>query len=291
MSGSKYKRTSDKNAASHSLENDFEIFENSTEFPIPLYPSYSRRAIVAFCTKGSAKVDIHEYDHLFMKGELVVIIPGQLVSLSESSKDFTVSYFSLSINLYNDVLSGLCRFSPLFFFYMRSHYYYNLSELEISRYINFFQLVYSKAKEPENLFRKDSIIHLMRIFYLDIYNAYKINSQNAQFKLNSHKKELANGFFQLIMKYYKDNRSVTFYANKLYITPKYLTMVVKEVSGKSAKDWITEYIIQEIKFLLKNSSLNIQEIAIRTHFSNQTSLGRFFRKHTGVSPSFYRTQN
>ena len=84
---------------------------------------------------------------------------------------------------------------------------------------------------------------------------------------------------------------MTFYANKLYITPKYLTMVVKEVSGKSAKDWITEYIIQEIKFLLKNSSLNIQEIAIRTHFSNQTSLGRFFRKHTGVSPSFYRTQN
>lgn len=68
-------------------------------------------------------------------------------------------------------------------------------------------------------------------------------------------------------------------------------MVVKEVSGMSAKDWITEYILQEIKFLLKNSSLNVQEIAIRTHFSNQTSLGRFFRQHTGLSPSDYRKQN
>lgn len=216
MSDSKYKRTSDEKTISLSLENDFKIFENSTEFPIPLYPSYSRRAIVAFCTKGSAKVDIHGYAHLFTKGELIVIFPGQLVSLSERSKDFTVSYFSLSINLYNDVLSGLCRFSPLFFFYMRSHYHYSLSELETSRYINFFQLIYSKAKGPENLYRKDSVIHLMRIFYLDVYNAYKINSQNAQCRFDSHKKELAHGFFQLIMKHYKENRSVTFYANNIH---------------------------------------------------------------------------
>ena len=68
----------------------------------------------------------------------------------------------------------------------------------------------------------------------------------------------------------------------------FLDMVIKETSGKSAKDWIVEYIILEIKALLKNTSLNIQEIAIRTNFANQSSLGRFFRKHTGMSLSQYR---
>src|SRR5699024_3561637 len=137
----------------------------------------------------------------------------------------------------------------------------------------------------------NSICSLMMILYQDLYNIYKVNSHTGKQTFDNHKKELTHGFFLLIMKFYKENRSVAFYADKLHITPKYLTMVVKEVSGMSAKDWITEYILQEIKFLLKNSSLNVQEIAIRTHFSNQTSLGRFFRQHTGLSPSDYRKQN
>ena len=70
-----------------------------------------------------------------------------------------------------------------------------------------------------------------------------------------------------------------------------LTMVIKEVSGKSAKDWIVEYIVLEIKALLKNTNMNIQEIAVKTNFANQSSLGRFFRKHTGMSLSQYRMSN
>ena len=64
--------------------------------------------------------------------------------------------------------------------------------------------------------------------------------------------------------------------------------VVKETSGKSPKDWIIDYSLLEIKELLKNSSLNIQEITIRTKFLNQSALGRFFKRHTNMSPSEYR---
>ena len=93
------------------------------------------------------------------------------------------------------------------------------------------------------------------------------------------------------MKHFKENKDVAFYADKLCITSKYLTMVIKETSGKSAKDWIVEYIILEIKALLKNTNLNIQEIAIKTNFANQFVAGRFFRKHTGMSLSQYRMSN
>lgn len=106
--------------------------------------------------------------------------------------------------------------------------------------------------------------------------------------MDVHKKELADKFFYLIMQHYKENREVAFYAKELCITPKYLTTIIKAVSGKSAKDWILEYIILEIKALLRDSSLNIQEIVVKTNFANQSSLGRFFRKHTGMSPSEYR---
>ena len=70
--------------------------------------------------------------------------------------------------------------------------------------------------------------------------------------------------------------------------PNILSEVVKETSGKSPKDWIIDYSLLEIKELLKNSSLNIQEITIRTKFLNQSALGRFFKRHTNMSPSEYR---
>ena len=205
------------------MEKDFKIFTLSKELPITTYPSYIRLGIVIYCVKGNAKIDIYSNKHIITPKELIIILPGQLVALTDVSVDFQIRYFTITESFYSDILSGISRFSPHFFFYMRQH-----------------------------------------------------------------KKELTHKFFQLVMSNYKVNRSVTFYANSLCITPKYLTMVVKEVSGKSAKDWITEYMILELKGLLTNSTLNIQEIVEKTQFSNQSSLGRFFRRHTGLSPLQYR---
>ena len=102
------------------------------------------------------------------------------------------------------------------------------------------------------------------------------------------KSKLAHDFFCLIMQHYQEHKDVAFYADKLCITSKYLSMVIKEASGKTAKDWIVEYAILEIKAMLKNSTMNIQEISIKTNFANQSSLGRFFRKHTGMTLTEYR---
>ena len=171
---------------------------------------------------------------------------------------------------------------------MRQHYYFKMEDVETLSFVDFFELLIRKAVDLENQYRRESVILLLRILFLDIYNHYKVNSLDSTATIDVHKKELTHKFFQLVMSNYKVNRSVTFYANSLCITPKYLTMVVKEVSGKSAKDWITEYMILELKGLLTNSTLNIQEIVEKTQFSNQSSLGRFFRRHTGLSPLQYR---
>lgn len=80
-----------------------------------------------------------------------------------------------------------------------------------------------------------------------------------------------------MMDNYREHKEVIFYADKLHVSSKYLSEVVKETSGKSPKDWIIDYSLLEIKELLKNSSLNIQEITIRTKFLNQSALGRFLK--------------
>ena len=173
---------------------------------------------------------------------------------------------------------------------MRSHYWYPQSERDIPRMYNYLGMIKDKVTS-QDIYRRELIIHLLRYLYLELFNAYQKESTLMTARRDTRKEELANKFFGLIMKHFKENKDVAFYADKLCITSKYLTMVIKETSGKSAKDWIVEYIILEIKALLKNTSLNIQEIAIKTNFANQSSLGRFFRKHTGMSLSQYRMSN
>ena len=99
---------------------------------------------------------------------------------------------------------------------------------------------------------------------------------------------LFNDFTALLQQHSKRERNVGFYAAQLNITPKYLSAVVKEVSGKTAARWIDESVILEAKTLLKYSGLSIQEIAYRLNFSTQSFFGKYFKQHTGFSPSRYK---
>ena len=243
------------------LGDDFKYYENLKYLPLTSYPSNIQSALIVYSLRGTAKISVHE--------------------------DVLTVTMVISSSMFGDALSGVPRFSPHFFFYMRSHYYYPQNERDVLRIYNYLGMIKDKVMSTD-AYRRELIIHLLRYLYLELFNAYEKESMLVNTRKDTRKEELANKFFSLIMKHFKENKDVAFYADKLCITSKYLTMVIKETSGKSAKDWIVEYIILEIKALLKNTSLNIQEIAIRTNFANQSSLGRFFRKHTGMSLSQYR---
>ncbi len=269
------------------LGDDFKFYQNLKYLPLTSYPSNNQSALVVYCLGGKAKITVHEDVHWIQPEELIILLPGQFVSFREPSEDFSTITMAISTSLYSDVLSGVPRFSPHFFFYMRSHYWYPQSERDIPRMYNYLSMIKDKVTS-EDIYRRELIIHLLRYLYLGLFETYQKEATLMAVRGDTRKEELANKFFGLIMKHFKENKDVAFYADKLCITSKYLTMVIKETSGKSAKDWIVEYIILEIKALLTNTSLNIQEIAIKTNFANQSSLGRFFRKHTGMSLSQYR---
>ena len=95
-------------------------------------------------------------------------------------------------------------------------------------------------------------------------------------------------FMQVVSRHYMQERSVGFYADELNLTPKYLTTVIRKASGRTATDWINSFVILEAKNLLKYSTLSIQEIAYKLNFPNQSFFGKYFKNHTGQTPSAYR---
>lgn len=270
------------------LYEDIRFKENLKYLPINSYPSHMQVGMLILCLKGSARLNMHDNEHILVENELAIIFPGQLVSLTDTSDDFLTDTMIISHSLFDDAVSGITRFSPHFFFYMRTNYWYAINEYNKSRFKDYYMLLQNKIMNPHYRFKREAAIHILRIFYLDVYNDYCDKALIIKDMLDVRKGELAHDFFYLLMEHSKKYRDVSFYSDKMCITPKYLSSVIKEVSGKTAKEWIVEYIILEIRALLRDSSSNIQEIAVRTNFSNQSSLGRFFRKHTGMTLTDYR---
>ena len=162
MSGNIKKIVEPNSGIDYSLEKDFKIFTLSKELPITTYPSYIRLGIVIYCVKGNAKIDIYSNKHIITPKELIIILPGQLVALTDVSVDFQIRYFTITESFYSDILSGISRFSPHFFFYMRQHYYFKMEDVETLSFVDFFELLIRKAVDPENQTKLFETIDMVR---------------------------------------------------------------------------------------------------------------------------------
>lgn len=96
-------------------------------------------------------------------------------------------------------------------------------------------------------------------------------------------------FLRLVRDYHRRERSITFYAQQMFISPKYLSLIIKEATGKSAGEWIDSYVIQEAKNQLRYSGKNVQQIAYDLNFSNQSTFGKYFKNLTGLSPTAFQS--
>lgn len=107
-------------------------------------------------------------------------------------------------------------------------------------------------------------------------------------KAMNREKEHFNRFLKILSENYLKEREVRFYAEKLNLTPRYLTTAIRKVSGYTVSEWISRFIIKDAKYLLNHTSLTVQQIAYELNFPNQSFFGKFFKKHVGMSPGAFR---
>lgn len=266
----------------------FNVYTDISKLPIGKKAGYVRDGFAGVCTGGNAVIEIFSTPSRITKNDLVVVLPLQLVSIRDVSEDFSMTFFKVSKELFLEIMSGVCRMTPDFYFYMRKKFRYHLSQSEAERFLHFCGLINYRATETKTLYRKESTVHLLRVFYWDMFVNYKADAEGQKTYRFTHKEQIAFKFSMLVIEHHKTSREVAFYAAKLCISPKYLTMIMQEVNGQSARDCIAEYIILEMKALLRDSNLDIKDLVRKTGFPNQSSLSSFFRRHTGMSPSEYR---
>ena len=150
---------------------------------------------------------------------------------------------------------------------------------------NFIQIK-RRIAEP-HLFQKEILGRQLQIFLFDLWEIYKNAMENIQPTDNSSAL-LFTRFMNMLPAYSKTEREVGFYADKLCVSAKYLSEVVKKSSGHPASYWINGYAMQEILSLLKRPDLTFAEISNQMNFYNPAHFTRFVTKQTGNSPTELR---
>lgn len=245
--------------------------------------------VFIFCTNGNAKATVDLKEYTMEKNTLLFFLPGCIVSFFESSPDYACTYFICNDDILHE---ASFRFDHSFFAVLRENPIVRPANQYVFGIRSFFEYVDYLYKDKEHGFRMQVLKNALQCFLMDLCDkAHKGEISNNLWNAN-RKEVIFNRFMELVHNHYMEEREVAFYADKLCISPRYLSSVVRSVRiDVTPKAIIDSFVVLEIKALLQSTNLSIQEIADRLHFPDQSFFGRYFKKHTGLMPSRYRAEN
>ncbi len=261
------------------------LVEHSCE----LYPRQAVRVeaiVLTLCTSGKASLHLNGTPYEAKAGDLIVCTPNTIVEGTEADADFDACGIVLARTYAEQltVMSGSNWDARLF---IERHPVFALNEEEASLFRQYYDLLRTKLTRPRRKHHRELAHALLTAF---LYDFYDTTERLAQFQppLYTSGERLFKAFTDLVTGTHPRPRNVAWYADRLNVTPKYLSTVVKERSGEPASAFIQRYIISDITYLLRHTTKSIKEIAIELDFPNLSFFGKYVRHHLGCSPKQFR---
>jgi len=267
------------------IDNDLVLFSSFEVVPFVREPRTMKCFFAAICLEGNAHYIVDGKEHAIGKNNLVIFNEGQVISEYSLSPDCNAMVILVSDDFFNETLKGVHEISQLFLL-AYSNPVLPLNEETVRIFLEYFHIISNKINEQDHRFRRELAMSLLKSMIYDIGN--EIYHHLAASPTRTRSEAIFNEFILLVKQHFREERRVGWYAERMRITPKYLSETVKQVSHRTPNDWIDHYVTLEIRALLKTSSMSIKEITRLLHFPNQSFLGKYFKEHVGVSPSKYR---
>ncbi len=262
------------------------VFDNITSMPLYHEPYITDRMTVTLNLNGWMKGECDMRPIHFRKHDIAIIPSRHILSAYKTSDDYHAILIVLSPafqeemkHRYPDVYRDL------------QHYHYRqdipLNDRQFQQTLYIIHLLRDLSMD-DSPHRTVILGDLLEVLFLKMQDYRKENGIDKH--LPSLREELFSNFYDAIEEHYSESREVQFYANLFHLSPKYFSSVIKHQTGISALAWINKYTtIQAKNMLRRNKDTTIQQIASQLGFSDQAAFCRYFKQHTGVTPSDYRT--
>ena len=248
--------------------------------------------IIGVGTEGETSVSFNLHEFRLKKDSMFIFTPKNILQVN-SQQYFKADVIAISPDFMRRINIDIKNMMPLFLKFVENPTL-ALTPEESRSMRGMIAQIERETRGPETHFSFDIVSGLIAatIYKVgDIMYHYLAEHPGGQNNSHNRAEEYFKQFTHLLGEHFREERSVGFYARQLCITPKYLTTLIKRISGQSVSEWIDNYVILEAKTLLKYSTMSIQEIAYYLNFPNQSFFGSYFKRNTGMSPSQYKAQN
>lgn len=223
---------------------------------------------IAWVTAGYAEIELTLSQLRIEKGDIILLAPETIVELKSQSPDFTL-------------IGAIVEEIPI-----DGNIIIHASEEDWQETLRMARLLWDIATRPP--FRKEVIRNLSAAIVSDIQFIHSRNAEQQPSRHLSRKEEIFSKFRKLVNDNCCSQRNIGFYADRLALTPHYLSTLVAKVSGQTVMQWINRATLVQAKVLLKNKEILVYEVADRLNFPSQSAFGLFFKRETGLTPREYQ---
>ena len=243
-----------------------------------------------YCRKGTMRVRLESRDIELRPGDLQIIMPRTFIRSLSPSYDFQFYLLRAKSQIYEDIFFECFRMEPFWWEkqqLLRTSPLIHLSDEQrrvLEAYYTLFRLKMSHADTSYRHHILQAIAHAAVMEVLHMLDAELNLPTTLEERANIRQSDIIFRRFMTLLQANTSQREVQFFAEKIGITPKYLTEICKQCSGKLPTEWIAEVAMTEIVRLLRTTQLSVKEIAYDLHFPNSSFFCQYVKKHTGKSP-------
>lgn len=242
---------------------------------------------IVFCSHGELRFEMDGSEYTLSKDDVFVGYPNAIYNHFEASYDLRCRLLCLSKLLIQEMLyPNQSIWNKTLF--LKKHYIFHLSDEEVIMQNCMNTVLAHNVKSNKTTFRKEIIHSLVQCIIYELCRTLSTFVQTEDNKETNQRKILFDRFISYLSSCEVKKQPLSVYADKLCVSTRYLTMVCREISGKTAYDWIRNYVQNDVRFYLLHTNLSIKEISVKLGFCNLSFFGKYVRENLGKSPSEFR---
>lgn len=250
-------------------------------------PIYVNAFTYFFVEQGEVYITVNDKSYILSQNNIAILSPSHLFKINEIK-----SGTKQRLLFINELLYGQQTFRNKLYYQLLLYKnpIVHLEQNEAKIISQSFDLIVQRLRDKNHYFQKAAIQVAIFGYLLELSNIIRHNEK----LINSSGSKSDNTFrifAESVMKHYKTQHNISFYANKLNMSPQNLSIVIKGITGNTASNFIYERLYHEARILLHHPEMTIQQIADELHFSDQSSFGKFFKKKSGESPTQFRRKH
>ena len=251
------------------------------------YPCRIEAMVMVVCVRGEVAFSSHMNNYRLTAGQCFVSSASVFEFHSVTNSEFYTlaleSKFLTSMNV--DMRFMLRMMSQL----RQNTSVANVSERDMGTILSLFNRLFTEFSSTERSECMDlSLRHVLCSVVYRICDAMMTTPSMPSLGVKDRSSEYFDKLMALLSEHYRDQRNVEFYAEKMHVSSKHLSRVIRSYTGKSVHQWIDEFVALEIKNLLKYSNMSIQQISLALNFPNPSFMGQYFKRITGMTPGEYK---